>query len=95
LKAKLEEYESKVEELFKKVSEGEYANAVYNFKIQELTQNLNEVTETLKKNKSNDDQIEFKNTQLEEQLKELQISKENSSKIEEENKYLTIFYQKF
>ena len=40
IKSELERYGSKVEELFKIVNASEQANAVYNFKIEELTRSL-------------------------------------------------------
>ncbi len=78
--------------MFKKVSESEQANAVYNFKIEELTRQLQE-----KENeKKFDPELEKKNEELAKRIKELEddvkthtqthVRKSHLNKVEEEGK---------
>jgi len=59
LKAELERFSTRVEELFKKVNESELANAVYNFKIEELQREVVQLNEKLSTQKV-DPELEYK-----------------------------------
>jgi len=69
--------------LFKKVNEGEEANAVYSFKIEELTFQLNKAREEQNMNNEDDKLLKAKVEDLEKEL----LGKKNLSVSQSEVEY--------